>query len=213
MIRAYHLDVPRLADHQQRRRQITDAARTLVARDGLRAATFQAVAAEAGVSVRLVQYYFGSKEDVLRATREAVAADAGRRFAERLAELGEDAAPRDVIRGIVTEVLPIDARRREDAIVLDTFFLEALTGERSPDVPTDDPDGASQYLVEVVSQTIARSRTGSPEQEHADIDARLIVAAAAGLAQTMLVDSAIARRADEHIDRLLDRMLPASAKD
>jgi len=213
MIRAYHLDVPRLADHQQRRRQITDAARTLVARQGLRAATFQAVAAEAGVSVRLVQYYFGSKEDVLRATREAVAADAGRRFAERLAELGEDAAPRDVIRAIVTEVLPIDARRREDAIVLDTFFLEALTGERSPDVPTDDSDGASQYLVDVMRQTIARSRAGSPEQEHADIDARLIVAAAAGLAQTMLVDAAIARRAEEHIDRLLDRMLPESAKD
>ena len=199
--------MPRLADHEQRRRQITDAARRLVAREGLRAATFQAVAAEAGVSVRLVQYYFGSKGDVLRATREAVAADAGRRFAQRLAELGDDPAPRDVIRAVITEVLPTDQRRREDSIVLDTFFLEALTGNGDPDAPAAESDDASQFLVDIVRQNIARSRSGTPAQGTAELDARLIVAAAAGLAQTMLVDPAVARRGDEHVDRLLDRML------
>ena len=51
--------MPRRVDHEARRRQITDAVVRLTVKGGLPAATFREVAAEAGVSVRLVQYYFG----------------------------------------------------------------------------------------------------------------------------------------------------------
>jgi hypothetical protein len=48
--------VPRFADHDQRRRQIAEAVWRPAAPRGLEDVTLWQVAAEAGVSMRLVQY-------------------------------------------------------------------------------------------------------------------------------------------------------------
>ncbi|PUB24461.1 TetR family transcriptional regulator [Promicromonospora sp. AC04] len=200
--------MPRLADHDQRRAQITGAARRVIARDGLAAATFQSVAAEAGISVRLVQYYFGTKRKFLLATHQAVVADAGTRFTRRLGTLGADPAPRDVIRAILTELLPADAARRQDAIVLNAFHAAVLTAS---DVGAEDTLGAPQFLIKTIAEQLRRVRTGATASARraADLDAELIVASAAGLSQTLLVDIGAEDRADNLLDRLLDRMVEA----
>ncbi|MBF6290125.1 TetR family transcriptional regulator [Nocardia cyriacigeorgica] len=48
--------MPRTVDHVQRRAQLADAVVAVAAREGLHAVTIRAVAAEAGVSLRFVQY-------------------------------------------------------------------------------------------------------------------------------------------------------------
>ncbi|MGV7636496.1 TetR family transcriptional regulator, partial [Mycobacterium kansasii] len=53
--------MPRSVDHEERRAQLADALARVAARDGLHAVSMRSVAAEAGVSLRLVQYYFTSK--------------------------------------------------------------------------------------------------------------------------------------------------------
>ncbi|GAB2473213.1 TetR/AcrR family transcriptional regulator [Promicromonospora xylanilytica] len=196
--------MPKLADHDQRRTQITSAARRVIARDGLGAATFQSVAAEAGISVRLVQYYFGTKRQFLLATHQAVVADAGERFTRRLGALGAEPAPRDVIRAILTELLPTDPDRRRDTIVLNTFHAAALT---SPDVGTEDTLGAPRFLARAIAEQLRRVRgVGTTTDE---LDAELIVAGASGLAQTLLVDDGAGERVQLLLDRLLDRMVGA----
>ncbi|WP_350347744.1 TetR/AcrR family transcriptional regulator [Agromyces sp. G08B096] len=195
--------MPKPADHDQRRRQITDAARQVVARDGLRAATFRSIATEAGLSVRLVQYYFGSKEDVLRATRAAVAADAAQRMQRAVSELAGDSRPAEVIRAILLELLPIDVARREDTMVLDAFFFAEITSTAA-ETPSDDAADASGYLQDLVCQQVVLA---GADPSTAEADARLIVAAASGLAQAMLADARLVARAPGLIDRLLDRML------
>jgi AcrR family transcriptional regulator len=198
--------MPKLADHDQRRAQITSAARRVIARDGLDAATFQSVAAEAGISVRLVQYYFGTKRQFLLATHQAVVTDAGTRFTERLTTLGADPAPRDVIRAILTELLPTDAERRQDTIVLNSFHTAALTGS---DVAAEDTLGAPRFLVRTIAEQLRRFR-GDPAEaagRAADLDAELIVAGTSGLAQTLLVDDGVEGRVGELLDRLLDRLV------
>jgi AcrR family transcriptional regulator len=198
--------MPKLADHDQRRAQITSAARRVIARDGLGAATFQSVAAEAGISVRLVQYYFGTKRKFLLATHHAVVSDAGARFTRRLSTLGADPAPRDVIRAILTELLPTDAGRRRDTIVLNAFHSAALTAS---EVDAEDTLGAPRFLVETITEQLRRARgdASSSAGRAAELDAELIVAAVSGLAQTLLVDDSAEKRADELLDRLLDRMV------
>lgn len=202
--------MPKLADHDQRRTQITSAARRVIARDGLGAATFQSVAAEAGISVRLVQYYFGTKRQFLLATHQAVVADAGERFTRRLGALGADPAPRDVIRAILTELLPTDPDRRRDTIVLNTFHAAALT---SSDVVAEDTLGAPRFLARTIADQLRRVRGGAPSAAGpdgpADLDAELIVAGASGLAQTLLVDDGAGQRVEALLDRLLDRMVEA----
>ncbi|WP_036961271.1 TetR/AcrR family transcriptional regulator [Promicromonospora kroppenstedtii] len=223
--------MPRLADHDQRRKQITDAARRVIARGGLGAATFQSVAADAGISVRLVQYYFGTKRTFLLATHQAVVADAGTRFTRRLTTLGADPEPRAVIRAILTELLPADAARREDAVVLNAFHAGALSagragddsgggaasdGAAAPDVGAEDTLGAPRYLIGAIAAQLQRARAassaggdGGVEGGDTDLDAELILAAAAGLTQTLLVDASAAERADALLDRLLDRLVAA----
>ena len=203
--------MPKLADHDQRRTQITDAARRVIARDGLGAATFQSVAAEAGISVRLVQYYFGTKRQFLLATHQAVVADAGTRFTHRLSTLGSDPAPRAVIHAILTELLPTDADRRRDMIVLNAFHAAALTGS---EVAAEDTLGAPRFLVGAVTEQLLRARGDTAAADRAagraaELDAELIVAGTSGLAQTLLVDDAAGPRVAELLDRLLDRLVPA----
>src|SRR3569833_3151792 len=69
--------MPRLADHEQRRRQIAEAVWRIASTRGLEDVSLRKVAAEAGVSLRLVQYYFGTRDDLLLGALEILNADAG----------------------------------------------------------------------------------------------------------------------------------------
>lgn len=200
--------MPRLADHEQRRRQITDATRRVIAREGLNAATFQSVAAEASISVRLVQYYFGTKSEFLLATHQAVVADAGARLTERLTALGPDASPRDILRTAFAELLPLDDARRDEALVLGAFQASALG---RADIDRKVAAGPARYMVDAAAQQLLRARRaagGSPDVRTVTLDAELLVSAAGGLAQGMLSGFAGPEHAEELLDRLLDRLLP-----
>ena len=87
-----------------RRRLILDSAIGVIARTGVRGLRVEAVAAEAGVAVSLIYYYFGSRKGLVRATldhaneRAASAAPAGVR-ATLLAELDEAARETSTVWG------------------------------------------------------------------------------------------------------------------
>ncbi|SKC37681.1 TetR/AcrR family transcriptional regulator [Krasilnikoviella flava] len=199
--------MPRRVDHEERRRQITDACRRVVARDGLEAATFQAVAAEAGVSVRLVQYYFGHKHGLLMATHRAVIEDAAGRFGG-----GEPAAPpppRAVLRAVLAALLPLDDARRADAVVLAAFHAAALTNEA---VEPEELRGAPRVLVDVVAAQVLRARgdDGAGGAGTVRLDAELVLAAAAGLTQGIVAGHLTGETALAVVDRLLDQLVGAA---
>ncbi|MFB8277453.1 TetR/AcrR family transcriptional regulator [Nocardia colli] len=192
--------MPRLVDHEVRRRQITDAVRHVIVSGGLEAVTFQTVAAEAGISVRLVQYYFGTKKDFLLATHRSVMEDAGARFAERWTTLGPDPAPREAIRAVLTELLPLDAQRRAETLILGAFGWAAITGQG---IAAEETFAAPRALVTIVADQLRRTPlAGNPE-----LDAELIAMAIGGLAQGMLQGYGTADAALVLVDHLLDRIL------
>ncbi|MFI6871507.1 TetR/AcrR family transcriptional regulator [Nocardia sp. NPDC050406] len=196
--------MPRLVDHEQRRREITDAVRRVVATRGLEAATFQSVAAEAGISVRLVQYYFGTKKEFLRATHQAVVVDSGQRFAHALTELGEGASPRATLRAILLALLPLDEASRRDTIVLGVFNLAARTGEG---MSTDELMGPPKYLVAMIAEQLTRARALDPTVSmDPALDAELAVAAMGGLTQGLASGYGTPDLAIPLVDRLLDHL-------
>ena len=81
--------MPKRVDHEERRRQIADALLRTAATRGLHATGMREVAAEAGVSLRLVQYYFGTKEELLLAAMQHLAAQFGERGMARIGRLKE----------------------------------------------------------------------------------------------------------------------------
>ncbi|WP_432899450.1 TetR/AcrR family transcriptional regulator [Micromonospora matsumotoense] len=100
--------MPKRVDHDQRRRHIAGALLRIAEQRGLQHASMREVAAAAEVSVRLVQYYFHTKDELLLASLGYLAEELGARVARRIAALGSPPTPRDVVSGTLTAILPTD---------------------------------------------------------------------------------------------------------
>lgn len=99
--------MPKRVDHEQRRRQIGEALLRIASTRGLQSATMREVAAEAGVSLRLVQYYFHTKEQLLLAALAYLAEQLTDRVRASIRALGP-VTSRTVVYGTLTAALPTD---------------------------------------------------------------------------------------------------------
>jgi AcrR family transcriptional regulator len=99
--------VPKRVDHEQRRRQIGEALLRIASTRGLQSATMREVAAEAGVSLRLVQYYFNTKEQLLLAALAYLGEQLTDRVRASIRALGP-VTSRNVVYGTLTAALPTD---------------------------------------------------------------------------------------------------------
>lgn len=104
--------VPKQVDHHARRLVLLDALWRITRREGWDAISLRKLAAEAGVSMGMVQHYFTTKDEMLRFATEMMAEDTRRRIRERLAELTQPIRPRTLVETVLTEMIP-DARRRD----------------------------------------------------------------------------------------------------
>jgi AcrR family transcriptional regulator len=116
--------MPKKVDHRVRRREITDAVVRITLKGGMHTATFREVAAEAGISVRLVQYYFGTKDQLLLTTQQHVA----QRSIERLREwiAATDGSPRAWLRAFMTSFIPTDDDSRVAMLMYVALHTESL---------------------------------------------------------------------------------------
>ncbi|WP_198653592.1 TetR/AcrR family transcriptional regulator [Actinocorallia populi] len=116
--------MPRLVDHAARRRQIAEALLAVASERGLHAATMREVAAEAGVSLRLVQYYFHSKDELLAGALEHLAARLGERVRARTAGARD---VRSLLLGTLSAVLPDDEDGRRVILTYHAYYAHALS--------------------------------------------------------------------------------------
>jgi AcrR family transcriptional regulator len=204
--------VPKRVDHEERRRQIADALLRTAAARGLHATGMREVAAEAGVSLRLVQYYFGTKEELLLAGLQHLAA----RFAERAMtrirrtrEEGARAGPRDVIAAILAEALPVDDERRTFAVLNAAYFALSLT---DPALAVAPLAKNSTAVIDVVAAQLRTAQAAGETPAHLDADAEALglLAMSHGLGVSILGDQSSAERVQAVIDYHLDRLFPAS---
>jgi AcrR family transcriptional regulator len=204
--------VPRRVDHEERRRQIADALLRTAATRGLHGAGMREVAAEAGVSLRLVQYYFGTKEGLLLAAMQHLAA----RFAERAlarARLrkgtasGGPASPRDIIAAILSEALPADDESRIFAIVNTAYLALSLTDPALAITPL--VKNTDAVITVVAAQLLAAQAAGeSPAPLDPDLEAMTLLAMSAGLGTSVLVGQSSVEEAQAVIGYHLDRLFP-----
>jgi len=84
------------------------------------------VAAEAGVSLRLVQYYFHTKEELLLGALAYLGEELGARVEQRIRSAGSPPAPRDVVVGTLTAILPTDPESVRLTRLYTAFYALAL---------------------------------------------------------------------------------------
>ncbi|NQU36286.1 MAG: TetR family transcriptional regulator [Actinobacteria bacterium] len=103
--------MPKIVDHDNRRREIADAMWRLLANTGRRSITFRALAREAGWSVGSIQHYFGTQDELLSfATAEMLAT-----VTARIGDLDFSNASNAKLRAALEEILPLDEQRTAEA--------------------------------------------------------------------------------------------------
>lgn len=121
--------VPRIVDHDERRRQIAEALLTVAARDGHDSVSSRAVAKELGIATGSLWHYFEGFDDVVR----AAAAEVTRRTDERIAVATEGLRGLRRLDALMREVLPIDDRTRTEAHVVVGFWGRLASLASTPD--------------------------------------------------------------------------------
>ncbi|MCX0272886.1 TetR family transcriptional regulator [Nocardia zapadnayensis] len=196
--------MPRQVDHALRRHQIAEAVWRLAIRGGLEQVTLRQVAAEAGVSARLLQYYFGTRDQLLLGALEILNTDAEARARDRMTLLGENPGIRAIVRGVLLEMLPLDEERRSRHVVYAAYFVRFLT---EPDLAAV-ARAAPPALADLVADLLTRGRDLQqvPQQIDAASEAMFLTAGAEGLQTRVLLGQLTPERALALIDDQLDRI-------
>lgn len=184
--------VPKVVDHEERRRRLVEAVWALAMRSGLEGVTLRGVAAEAGVSMGQVQHYFPTMEALVRDALERSVRALNARI-ERSVRAVADAGPGVVLR----ECLHALIRPDEESTRLIRFSV-AVLGRTISDptlarvlAPGDDE------LISFTAGLIAAARRGTGD-DRLDADLCWTVATSLG------VDIAIGHRTPESARAVLD---------
>ncbi|MGZ4688880.1 MAG: TetR/AcrR family transcriptional regulator [Acidimicrobiia bacterium] len=192
--------MPKRVDHRQRRREMTEAVIRITLKGGLTAATFREVAAEAGVSVRLVQYYFGSKDELLLATQRHVAARSIQRLRAWVAET--DGSPREWLRAFMGSFIPIDDESRVAMLMYVALHAESLV---NPMLARAEALEVPRTMHRTIAEHLRRGRlVKGADVEH---EATILTALVPALGQNVLDGSLDPDQAFELIDYALERSL------
>lgn len=198
--------MPRIVNHEDRRRQICDALLDIVSESGMTGATIRAVAERSGWSTGVISHYFRGRQDLLLGGLRRAAEILEEHNTRVLTTLGGIQALELILEGSV----PLDGRRLALAKIFFFFFVEAMT---DASLRTE----VESYLVEW-RKSVARAIRQA--QEAGDLPADLnrkalaidLVGLADGISMHALVDDAVMTHLREQSPlRFWIRRLTASA--
>ncbi|KES04967.1 hypothetical protein BU52_22350 [Streptomyces toyocaensis] len=117
--------MPKIIDHDQRRREIVAVAKKLIIQGGFEAATMRSIVAAAGFANGALKRYFPSKDSIVAATFQSVLAEMN----EQMGADGPSPDPREALRHDLEATLPLDQYRIDSARVLLALWEHSVANE------------------------------------------------------------------------------------
>ncbi|WP_194837658.1 TetR/AcrR family transcriptional regulator [Nocardia sp. XZ_19_369] len=200
--------MPRTPDHTARRAQIADALVQVASREGLHAVTMRSVAAAANVSLRLVQYYFQNKEELLIGALQHLEQQSHQRWAQRLAELPAP-SPRAIVEAFLFEALPTDEPSRVFHLLGTSYAILAMTDPRLAEQPfISGVDRLEQRLATTLARADSAGELASGVD--ASVEATRLVTMTNGLGTSIMVGQRTEEEAIAvlryHLDHVFDTL-------
>ncbi|WP_433271575.1 TetR/AcrR family transcriptional regulator [Actinosynnema sp. CS-041913] len=147
--------MPKVIDHDQRRREIVEVAKKLIAEGGFEAATMRSIVTAAGFANGALKHYFASKDDIISATFESVLLET----AQHMSELDPEASPKEALRGFVEGAMPLDAHQITSARVLLVLWEHSVA---NPDLARQYRDLLTTWRAELTTRIAAAWDKGEP---------------------------------------------------
>ncbi|MER5646105.1 TetR/AcrR family transcriptional regulator [Streptosporangium sp. NPDC002524] len=195
--------MPRQVDHDERRRRLTEALLRIAGTRGLRAVSMREIAAEAGVSLRVVQYYFTNKQALLESGLTELGARMDRRVKRRAAAMGE-LTPRGVFAAVLGTILPFDEQSTLDSMAWTAYYTAALTDPALAAVGLTLPNALENFLT--VRLTAAQQAGDITPDRDPRTEVAGLLALANGLTSSVLSQQRSYEAATKIIDYHLDRL-------
>ncbi|MFF7640897.1 TetR family transcriptional regulator C-terminal domain-containing protein [Streptomyces canus] len=197
--------MPKRVDHAERRTEIAEALVRVAARRGLHAVGMREVAAEADVSLRLVQYYFQTKEKLLLFGLELLAQRFGERVSARLRAVGDGPGPRATVEALLMAALPTDDESRTFHHLYTSYAVLAVNDPALAAQPfIKNPDAAEDALADLLRQ--AQEAALLEPGVDAQLEAAGLLAMSAGLGTSILVGQRSPESATTILDHHLNRI-------
>lgn len=181
-----------------RRDQILTAAEQVATFEGLDKLTMRSAASEAGVSLRLVQYYFGSKSSLLEAVLTRFS---DRSFAGWRARVGDEMSAREKVRAFVDAALPLDDERRAFHRLGVSFASLALSDPQlAAGIYRTNLDATEAALVDLIRSAAHECGAGEVEWR---VEARTLMSLIHGVGTMIMVEQIDAREAGRIVEQFL----------
>ncbi|WP_406630333.1 TetR/AcrR family transcriptional regulator [Amycolatopsis sp. WGS_07] len=176
--------MPRVVDEEARRAHIADAVLRLAAKGGLHAVSLRAVAAESGLNIGSVRHYFDSQHALMRFAMRTTIDQTTARLVKRREAMGSlaEVSPEEAVDRLtefLSELLPLDERRRTEITVLVEFLIAARANPGLDDLAREAVQGTVTLARRIVD---AQARSGRYEPRDPEIEAPRLAALIDGIA-------------------------------
>ncbi|MER5324087.1 TetR/AcrR family transcriptional regulator [Streptosporangium roseum] len=195
--------MPKQVDHDERRRRLTEALLRIAGTRGLQAVSMREIAAEAGVSLRVVQYYFTDKQALLDSGLAELAARLDRRVRQRAAATG-GLSTRSVFEAVLGAILPSDEQSRLDSLAWTAYYTAALTDQALAAAALTRPDALEDFLTTRLTTAQQAGDLASDRDPRTEVATLLALAngLTAGILGRQRSHEAAIAIIDYHLDRL-----------
>jgi AcrR family transcriptional regulator len=140
--------VPKVVDHEERRRELAGAVWRVILRGGVEGVSVREVAAEAGWSTGSLRHYFKTKEELLASAARLLEERVIRRLRERTSGL----PPREAVRAALCQVLPLDEERRVEGRIWFAYANRSLVDGRIAEEHQIVFDGVRELCVGAIQE-------------------------------------------------------------
>lgn len=194
--------MPKIVDHDERRRSLIEATWRVIAREGIASATTRGIAREAGCSSGVLAHYFADKAELMASAMLAGHAEVHARLDPELTGLAS-------VRQYMLECLPLDERRRFLAVVEASFWGQAVGNPRLVDVYAGEVEGFRGTL----RVRLAQAQEQGELRPGIDVDAVVhelhVLNDGLSIQAALYPHSAPAERQIALVDAILDRVRSA----
>lgn len=153
--------MPKIVDHQARRREIVEASWRVISADGLAGVTMRKIADAAGCSTGRLTHYFANREEIVLAALRAVYHAAR----TRLERVGSGASPPpEKLIAFLEETLPLDRERLLEWKVWIAFWSAAAA---APLLAKENDERLAAWA-EVLEPLVAAAAPGADAAQEAE---------------------------------------------